>query len=123
MIGKIWIISVCSAQTYTAATENIGGADPSQELAKECSPRRKSWVAEEPTLTSLGGRKSEAQAFSLPHRTPTLAVDQLLTNSPSRPSASGNLSVTTANPSRKCDEHASSKQSPGASNMPCSAAA
>jgi hypothetical protein len=45
----------------------------------------------------------------------------LLTNSPSRPSTSGNLSVIAPNPSRKCD--GASKQSPGGIRMPLSAAA
>src|ERR1700677_196584 len=48
-------------------------------------------------------------------------ADQLLTNFPSRSSASGNLSVIAAKPRRKCG--GASKQSPGASRMPCSAAA
>src|SRR2546427_8551832 len=51
----------------------------------------------------------------------TLAADQLLTNSPSRSRASGNLSIIAANPRRKCE--GASQQSPGASRMPCSAAA
>jgi hypothetical protein len=51
----------------------------------------------------------------------TWALDQFLTNSPSRLRASGNLTVIAAKPRRKCG--GASKQSPGASRMPRPAAA
>src|ERR1700682_994280 len=48
------------------------------------------------------------------------SLGQLFTNSPKRSKACGNLSPVAAKPSRKCD--GKSKQSPGASRIPCSAA-
>src|SRR5262252_5791154 len=52
---------------------------------------------------------------------PTILADQLFTKAPRRSSASGKFSPAAAKPRRKCE--GISKQSPGASRMPCSAAA
>src|SRR5260370_42626052 len=51
----------------------------------------------------------------------TIFADQLLTNAPKRSSAWEKLSPAAAKPRRKCE--GVSKQSPGASRIPCSVAA
>jgi len=71
-----------------------------------------------PVTGNYRAKESAAAGFATPLS--CFAADQLLTNSPSRSRARGNWSVIAAKPRRKCE--GASKQSPGASRMPCSAA-
>src|SRR6185312_1396031 len=70
-------------------------------------------------LLQAGGSKMTALAKHL--HAVTILADQLFTNTPKRSSALEKLSPAAAKPSRKCE--GTSKQSPGAKRIPCSAAA
>src|SRR5229473_3342614 len=78
---------------------------------------RKGLPKSEEVISYTDGNRS----FGERHHAVTIFADQLFTNAPKRSSALEKLSPAAAKPRRKCE--GTSKQSPGASRIPCSVAA